>query len=81
MTPTSLLFLHEIDHCTAFGPCTTRHMTPTRLCRAIIVCKGGLKEPVSSGMGLQAPSLEALSNKELSLWKYAPMPCCVALWV
>ena len=23
--------LDEIDHCTAFGPCSTRHMTPTSL--------------------------------------------------
>ena len=21
--------VYEIDHCTAFGPCSTRHMTPT----------------------------------------------------
>ena len=29
--------LYEIDHCAAFRPCSTRHMTPTRLLSYVLV--------------------------------------------
>ena len=31
-------YIHEIDYCTAFGPCSTRHMTPTSLLVCVEMC-------------------------------------------
>ena len=36
--------VYDIDHCTAFGPCSTRHMTPTSL----LVCVENVQQDCST---------------------------------